>query len=439
MIQLSRQRIKTGGKSAGLAVCLVLIALANLSAALPDELSYFELLKEKYHSDPEGYGEALIDECASFRDIYPESAKLDSVEFFLADLYEKNKSEPAGLASYLKIVYIYPSSPLIPACLLNLQRLATAKKKKITSFFGDDELGALKGFVLKILEDELTSKGGQQGHLEFIQVLADAEVKALASYTIDECRHYLYRSGYQEQADRVTVIRGDMHCLLGEWRRAILAYRTVPLIAPYGEAVVESMLKTGDVHFRQLKNYRMATSIYNSVIEKYPASIEAARASVSLAEVEEARKNYAQAVLQLEDTAKRFPFPEIRMDCYTRLARLCIERLDDTPKAILFYERHVSEFPEDARSAEMLIKIGELHEKQTKNYADALGAYRRLAELFPANPASPEYLLRAADLADTKLNDPELATVLYTQLTRDYRESDEGKKAADKLRKRNKN
>ena len=437
MRSVSRPETKTGGRLAGLTAALVLIVLANVSAALPDEISYFNLLKEKYILDPESYGESLIDEFAIFRDLYPRSAKIDSAEFYLADLYEKNKFEAAALANYLKIVYIYPSSPLIPACLLNLQRLATARKGRITSLFADNKFKALKGFVLKILEDELTSSGGQRDYLEFIRVLADAAVEPLAIYTINECRHYLYGLGYEEQSDRVMVICGDMHRLRNKWYRAILAYRTVPLIAPYGEAVAESMLKTGSIHFRELKNYQMASSIYRSILEKYPASIEAARASVYLAEVEEALKNYAQAVLQLEDTAKRFPFPEIRMDCYARIARLYLERMNEVNKAILFLERHVSEFPEDLRSAEMLKKIGELQEKELKNYVDAIGAYRRLVELFPANPASPEYLLRAAALADTRLNDPVLAVALYQQLTRDYPETDEGKKASDILNKRN--
>jgi TolA-binding protein len=430
---------KTLIKSTSLAAALAMLITAEASSALPDELSYFSLLKEKYSSDAQSYGKSLIDEFATFRDLYPQSAKSDSVEFMLADLYEKNKNGAAALANYLKIVYVYPSSPLIPSCLLNLQRLAGATKGKITSLFSDDKLKALKGFVLKILEDELTSSGGQRGYLEFIQVLADAAVEELTGYTITECRHYLYRLNYEEQADRVTVIRGDMFCLREEWRRAILAYRTVPLIAPYGEAVAESILKTGDVHFRRLENYRMATFIYNSIIETYPEKIEAARASMYLAEIERAKKNYAQAVLQLEDTAKRFPFSEIRMECYTRTAWLYLERLNDVEKAILFYERHVSEYSDDPRSAALLVTIGELHEKKTKKYSDAVGAYRRLAELFPADPLSPEYLLNAADLADTKLNDPVLATSLYEQLTKDYPQSNQGKKAAEKLQKRSEN
>ena len=128
-----------------------------------------------------------------------------------------------------------------------------------------------------------------------------------------------------------------------------------------------------------------------------------------------------------------------RAECYTRTAWLYLERLNDVEKAILFYERHVSEYSNDPRSAALLVKIGELHEKNTKNYGDAIGAYRRLAELFPADPLSPEYLLRAADLADTKLNDPVLAASLYEQLTKDYPRSDQGKTAAEILQKRNEN
>ncbi|MBN2288481.1 MAG: tetratricopeptide repeat protein [Candidatus Glassbacteria bacterium] len=439
MRPVTRPDARNVRKAAGFTLVLLLIALAGLWAALPEETGYFQLLKEKYQSDPVSYAAALTDELSIFRDIYPGSVKMDSVEFFLADLYDKNRNEAAALATYLKIVFVYPSSPLIPPCLLNLQRLAGARKDGITSLFADDELKALKGFVLKILEDELTSGGGQAGYLEFIRVLSDAAVVSLAQYTINECRHYLYRLGYEEQADRVAVIRGDMHCLRKEWRRAIVAYRTVPLIAPYGDAVAESILKTGDIYFRRLEDFRMASDIYRSVIEQYPSSIEAARASVYLAEVDEAQKNYARAVLQLEDTAKRFPFPEIRMDSYARIARLFLERQDNTEKAILFYERHVSEYPEDPRSAEILIRIGDLYEKKTKDYSGAIGAYRRLAELFPAKPTGPVYLLRAAELADTRLNDPVLAAALYEQLARDYPKSEEGKKAAETLRKRKKN
>ena len=93
---------------------LFLLVYSPGNSAIPSEANYFDLLKTKFEASRDIYGRALIPEFNIFRELYPRSSKSDSVEFFLAILYEQEKMEPNALAAFLKIVYVFPESPLSP-------------------------------------------------------------------------------------------------------------------------------------------------------------------------------------------------------------------------------------------------------------------------------------------------------------------------------------
>ena len=417
--------------SSGLLPLLLPVAAQG---ALPAESAYWELLRSRYTASSENYADALLEEFGVFRGLYPRSEKSDSLEFLRATLFEKKKMEAAALASYLKLVYVYPSSPLIPETLKNVKRLAESRKKGITAIFADDNLTLLKNHARKIVDEGTTSAGGMRGYLDFLELIADAKIGDLARYTIDEGRHYLYRLDYDLEQDRVCLLIGNMYQLQQNWRGALLAYGTAEILVPYGDAVAEALLEAGGVYLKPLKNYEMSRRVYNEVLDKYPAELAAARASVLLSEVDEAEEHYGQAVVQLEDTAKRFPFPEIRMECYARSARLYLDRLNNPEKAVASYERLVEEYPQETRSLEALSSIGDIQEKRLKNYPAALGAYCKISELSPESPLAPRSLLQAAELAEGKAKDSALADSLYQQLAQRYPQTEYGKKAAKKVR-----
>ena len=413
---------------------LALVCPSQARSAIPPEHAYWQLLKSRYQASSENYATALTEEFEVFRSLYPHSAKSDSLEYLAAAVYEHRKDEAAAIASLLKLAFVYPSSPLILQARESLKRLAESKKRGITAIFSDNNLDLLKRHVLKVVDEGQRFPGGEQGYLDWLQLMADARIDGLSRYLINECRHYLYRLDYDLEPDRVCLIMGNMYRMEKKWRNALIAYRTAELIKPYGDGVGEALLAAAEVYLRELKNYEMARRVYSEVIEKFPAEVIAGRASILISEVDEAEESYPQAVVQLEDTAKRFPFAEIRMECYERIGRIYLDRLNNSDKALEFYERLVSEYPGEIRAAEVLIKIGGIHEEKTKNYAGAVAAYRRIAELFPDNPLAPRYLYRAGELAEDKIKDKALARSIYTQLAENYPRTDSGEKASKKIR-----
>ena len=424
-------------RTIALMLCTCVLALTfarQASCAIPPEDAYWQLLKSRYDASSENYATALTEEFEVFRSLYPHSAKSDSLEYMAATVYEHRKDEAASITSFLKLAFVYPSSPLIPQARESLKRLAESKKRGITAIFGDDNLSLLKRHVLKMLDEGQTFPGGDRGYLDWLQLLDDAGIDWLSRYLINECRHYLYRLNYELQPDRACLIMGNMYRLEKKWRNALIAYRTAEAIKPYGDGVGQALTAAAEVYLRELKNYEMARRVYLEVLDKFPAELVAGRASVLISEVDEAEENYAQAVVQLEDTAKRFPFAEIRMECYGRTGRIYLDRLDNVQKALESYERLVSEFPGETRAAEALVKIGEIHEQKTKNYTEAVSAYRRIAELSPDSPLAPRYLSRAAGLAEDKVKDEELARSVYRQLAEKYPQTEFGKKASKKIR-----
>ncbi|HLA40019.1 MAG TPA: tetratricopeptide repeat protein, partial [Candidatus Glassbacteria bacterium] len=367
---------------------------AGLMAAYPPEADYWQLLSSRYGASSENYAEALLEEFSVFEGLYPHSTKNDSLTFMKATLYSHRKLEAAELATWLKLFFVYPQSALVAPARDRLKAIAEAKRRGITTIFTDDNYEVLKSHVLKLLDENKTISGGQQGWFDFLQLAADARVKELADYLVAECRQYLYRANNDYRAAQVSVIAGDMQQLLEKWRSALLAYGTAEILEPYGEATGEGLVKAGQIHLGPLKNYEMARRTFGEVIAKLPADLSAARASVLISEVDEAEQNYVQAVLQLEDTAQRFPFPEIRMEAYGRIARLYLDRLNEVDKALGFYQKIIDEFPAEPRTAEVLARVGKVHEDRTKKWSAAVEAYGRIAEMFPESPLAPNYLYR---------------------------------------------
>ena len=147
---------------------LLSLSVGNSFCTVPAEDSFYNLLSERYHQGTELSGEsALLDEFLDFRNLYPMSAKLDSVEYFMADLYEKTDHPAEALATFLKIVYVHNYSPLVPLALENLQRLARTEQKGIRTLFSDDRMKTLKQFVIDILDNEPSFGRGEQAYVEF--------------------------------------------------------------------------------------------------------------------------------------------------------------------------------------------------------------------------------------------------------------------------------
>ncbi len=417
-------------------LCALAVSLATppqVNAVTPPEQEFWQLLSSRYQASSENYAEALLEELTVFESLYPRSSHGDSVAWMRGVMYEHRKNQTLALANYLKLLYLWPLSPLVTPSRVRLEALALSRKRGITALFANDELEVLQDHVQRIIRQGLETPGGEQGYFDFLLLLADAGVKELAPYTVAQARHYLYRADYSWRADRVCVIIGDMQKVLRKWRSALLAYRSAAIVDPLGEAVPLALFSAGSVYLRPLKNFEMARRTFGEAIEQFPASMDAARASLMIAEVDLDEKKPEQAVIRLEDTATRFPYPEIKVEAWEKAAWVYQHKLDDTTMGAGYLEKIVSEFPGQVRTADVLIKLGRIREDDLRDPAGAVKAYLRLAELFPENPLVPRYLYRAGELAEGKLKDQDQAAAIYQRLSTGYPETDEGKDADRKL------
>ncbi len=419
-----------------LILCALTVTLAappQLGAAIPPEQEYWQLISSRYGASSENYAEPLLEELAVFESLYPRSSHGDSIALMSGVMYEHLKNQPLALASYLKLLYVYPQSPLAATARGKLETLAGNRRRGITALFSDKDLEVLQDHVQRMLKQDAETQGGEQGCFDFLLLLADAGVKDMAAYTVAQARHYLYRADYSWRADRVCVIIGDMQKVLRKWRSALLAYRSAAIVDPQGESVGMALFNAGTVYLRPLKNFEMSRRTFGEIIEQFPASMDAARAALMIAEVDLEQERPEQAIIQLEDTAARFPFPEIKIEAWEKAAWVYEHKLDDSAKGAGYLEKIAAEFPEQTRTAEVLIKLGRIYEDRTAETAKAIDTFIRLADLFPENPLVPRYLYRAGELAEKKLKDQEQAATIYKRLATAYPETDEGKKAGKKI------
>lgn len=100
--------------------------------------------------------------------------------------------------------------------------------------------------------------------------------------------------------------------------------------------------------------------------------------------------------------------------------------------ARVIFEQIVSDFPEHPRAADAQFYIGETY-YQEKDFAAAYSELERVAERYPTSPRAPGALFRAGAIAEEQ-RDREKARRFYNLVVSRYRNTDEARRAQDRLR-----
>lgn len=201
----------------------------------------------------------------------------------------------------------------------------------------------------------------------------------------------------------------------GRWAEAIKFFEHTKNKYPYSKFAVLAELRIADAHFAREKWLEAADS-YRIFVRFHPRHEKVPYATFRIALA------YSK---EIDQDVWFFP--------------TAIEKDQSAARdAIRAFDEYLARFPDDANVAEAKklrtearARLAETDLYTAGFYVDrekwqgAMWRYQRVANEYGDTPKAPYALLRAARIADEKLNDAKAATTLYEQLVREHPKSEE--------------
>lgn len=301
----------------------------------------------------------LVAELGTFIEQFPELEESAEARHLKAQVNLRIDNFSAAALDWMLLVVAWPESKFVPEAHKGLKELGEGKLKKHAETLT----------AAKVKLATLTGERDQRvaGALAYLGTLREPE---LAAAIAAECAAFLrYNRDYAEE-DRIVHAQGRQQMLLGN-EPAIYHFDKLLALYPASTMRADSHLSLGTINRKGLKNFEKAAASFKTVIEKHADSEEAKLA-------------------------------------YEALGNMYDEDMNDHANAIKTYDAIVARYGNDPVVMRGLQAQARIYQDKTGQPAQAIVAWRKLAELFKG-PEGLDALLKAERLAYFIVRDWKLA------------------------------
>ncbi len=279
---------------------------------------YFTYLAFLKYLDQSNLYKWTLNENQQFISRFPDDAHIDKVLQWNADVQEKMGEHREAEASYLKLDYASPGSPLIPE---SRYRRGVILYKEL----GENEK-AIDVFS------------------QIVAAFPDSDAYAGSA---------LFMLGEIKQKK------------LKNYNGAIADFRKLVDTYPKNDLAVDAFFAMAELQEDKLATPTDAIKIYDEFVQKYPGDERGIKALEKAADIYKSTKmqDYAKAAEYYAKIAELFPTYEKAPDMLLRAGDLCEGKLKDPQKATEYYQLVVDKFPENRLAAEAKRRIGKLQAK----------------------------------------------------------------------------
>jgi TolA-binding protein len=356
---------------------------------------------------------------------HPQGQQCADVQWTLAQYHLKRKQYDRAYVSLLKMVLLYPDSPL----------KSNAKKDAGNMISKNSQLSPIKNKLLSLFDSPPEDSAVADRYITMLNRLRDLLYSPLNDALIPECRLFLRLFPNHNKAPVLAEWMGDMYQNNKEDWLALASYLLVIHCYPDSDPVLQCKVKSGQLYAGTLKNYKLAAGLYEDLLQSKADSSIKAEAQWNLAKTtEEKLSNPSLAVKEYQNLITLFPFSSHIPEALMRKAKLQVSRLKQYEAGIASYQQVWEQFPEHSNSPQALAEAGDIYTAKLKDHENAVQTYLKLAEKYPASKLAPEKLYDAAELADKKLKDTERSLELYQAVMNKFPEDRAAKKAARKIK-----
>lgn len=217
--------------------------------------------------------------------------------------------------------------------------------------------------------------------LKRFQDATDAYSEALLHYS-----KVIQDLGEIKMAAVVQNYRALTYASQGLWKEAVAAWEIIPQKYPNSLLVAPTLLTLGEVYFIKLKERTKSLEIYESIIDKFPGTKFALRATVKIVQINFFTGSYAEAIAWCNTLYQMAGNDdELKAQALTIKAR-CMEKEGEWQSAEEIYEKIMSDYP-NTQAALRVPMFMALHYEGMEDeseadviYDNAISEYKKIIE-----------------------------------------------------------
>lgn len=403
-------------------VLLISFAL-TASAQVNSDDALFGFLKDSYNKHDKKLRNFLILELDGYIRQFPESGHLAEATYYLAKVHVERGKEIQGFAMLLKMLNLYPNSPM-HSKVVEEAHVLVADEKKLRK--RQDWLAPIINGIF--LEDERANR-----HYRYLEFLYELNQSSLYDYMLAEYYDFLANYKDDDRTERINRWIAEIYGFKKKYKAAEAGYAKYERLFPASPQLPDVQTKRADLLYRKLKEYDRALMILSEIIDNNVKTDYAAAALFLRAEIKsDKKKDYNGAVSDYRQLITDQPNYIKAVDALFEMADLQSGKLKASLTAIEVYNEIVDSYPDSKRGVEALKLSAKIYLK-VKDASSAAEQYSKVAEKYSNHKEAPEMLLKAAGLCEGKLKNYERAIGYYQDIVDNYPEAKQAVKARKKI------
>ena len=355
----------------------------------------------------------IVYELNNFTKLYWSGRHAEDVQLLLANLYRNKKMQHETIASYIKFIYLYPSSSKGDDARASLVSFISGKI--------DKKIKAKRDQLTRIAALPLQEKSYQAKYFDYIQALYNLEISKLNLWTLNEVNYFNSILPADERQSQIALWAANLHSRLNNRKESAVMASKVAVSYPNSPLVPDAFYLQAKIQTEKLGKHAEAVTNFLAVVDKYPTHSIAPMALFSAAKTQsEKSKKHSDAVQTIQRFIDEYPDDDNVVEAIFYAAKVLKDKIKDPSKARSYYHLVTTKYPNNPRGAEALEAAGNVAEDKLKDISSAIEDYIAVSDKYPRDERAVELLRKAADLQEKKQKNLTAAVNTLQKIVNNY-------------------
>lgn len=409
---------------------LLLCCFALPIFAQYDEQKTFNYLETTFNAHDKYLLDVLITELTHYLKVFPNSPNAPRAQQMLAQVYSEKRKKDETIASYLKMVCLYPDIANIAGNTDELRQLVSNERS-----YQDK-----KDWLLSIIDQNIPKRPISDSYYQYLGILVELDQSGLRDWALEECRNFYLQFPDDPRNEQVVRWMADTYLAKRDYREAVSMHSKFESLFPGNPLTPTILHQKAAVHYDNLRDHEKALEILNRLVADHSGDVVIPDALYMRGEIFSSKlKNYQDAIADYRRLVDNYPDHPNVIETLERMADIHKKDLKDYPAAITVLNEIVEKTDDETKGVGVLEEIAALYEKQLNDYEATIQTYTRIAELYPSYDKAPDRLIDAGQICERQLNDYQKA-ISYYQMVLDkfpaHQKADDARKKMENAQKK---
>ena len=405
---------------------LIFLFSASVFAQYDSE-KVFAFLEDTYNKHDKNLSKVLISDLEQYLAMFPKSPHAPRVQQMLGSVFSENRKEDEAIASYIKMLCLYPEMSNVAGSSDELRQLIAKNKSYAEK----------NDWLFGILDGIASDRSLADASYQYLSILIDLDENGLRDWTLDACRDYIEHFPGDSRDERVLRWMGEAYISKKDYREAELMYTKYSFLYPNNANLPTILVKQSQINYENLRQKEKSQLILQKMITDYPSSDAIPDALFLRGQIFTDLTNHKEAIADYRRLVDNYPDHPKVVEALERIADINEKDFKDYRATIDVLNEIVEKTKDEPKGINALEHIANLHERQLNDYAAAAATYASIADKYPNYEKAPDRLLDAGEICERKLDDYQNA-ISYYQLVLDkfptHKKAEDARKKIEKAR-----